>query len=283
MSASIHVSSQASSQASQLKRRAVVLGNGASGSKVAARLAKLRPSDLDITVVSPFDYIEISLCMTKVLAAGPEEHGKALYGLVREPGVRYVLDAAAALEDGQVRLLSGDALPYDVCIIATGQSIPIFLPSLAERSMQDRRAKVDEVHNSIKQADKIVIAGAGPIGVELAADIKLRYKDKSIALVSHQEEILSGMSPVYRRVGLEQLESYGVEVIKSSKVVKYNNGEVTFESGEKMACDYYIPAFSTGGNAAFLPEESKNNKGYAIVNDCFQVKNFTNVFAIGDW
>jgi NADH dehydrogenase FAD-containing subunit len=37
---------------------------------------------------------------------------------------------------------------------------------------------VNAFHNKLLSSQNIVLAGGGPVGVELAADIKLRYPEK---------------------------------------------------------------------------------------------------------
>jgi hypothetical protein len=65
------------------------------------------------------------------------------------------------------------------CSIACGQNIPLFYPSsLDETTIELREGTVNAFHNKLLSSQNIVLAGGGPVGVELAADIKLRYPEK---------------------------------------------------------------------------------------------------------
>lgn len=160
----------------QKKFKLVVVGNGFGGSKVAVEAAKR--SDYEVTVITPYQYIEVSLLMTKVVAAGPNEHDKALFDLLREPNIRYVQDVVTGISDGSITTESGQTIDFDACVLATGQHIPIFMPETSQRTKAARKAAVTAIHEQIVRAKTVVIGGSGPIGVEVAADIKLRYKDK---------------------------------------------------------------------------------------------------------
>jgi hypothetical protein len=62
---------------------------------------------------------------------------------------------------------------------ACGQNIPLFYPSyLDETTIELRGGTVNEFHNKLLSSRNIVLAGGGPVGIELAADIKLRYSEK---------------------------------------------------------------------------------------------------------
>lgn len=161
---------------SLIKKKVVVIGCGAAGSQFAAKIAK--GNKYDVTVITPFEYMEISLKMTMVIAAGPEEHVKALHPLLREDGVTYIIDTVASLSDGSLTTGSGQTLTFDVAVVAVGQNIPTFYPDRADRTMDARKASISAFHTQIRQANHIVISGGGPVGTEAAADIKLRFKDK---------------------------------------------------------------------------------------------------------
>lgn len=131
-----------------------------------------------LAVITPFEYMEVSLCMTKVIAAGTEEHTKVIYDLLREKDINYIVDVVTSVSDGSLTTGSGRNVPFDVCVVAVGQNIPIFFPDVSQRTMDARKAAINEIHRSIRNANNIVLGGSGPVGVEAAADIKLRFKDK---------------------------------------------------------------------------------------------------------
>lgn len=91
------------------------------------------------------------------------------------------------------------------------------------------------------------------------------------------------MRDQFRILANAQLEKIGVDLVLSDRIVGHDNGEVTLQSGKRIPADLHIVAHALGGNATFLPDGSKDKKGYAVVNDTFLVQGFTSVFALGDW
>ena len=114
--------------------------------------------------------------MTKTVAAGPDAH--VLHDLVREDGVEYVIDRCSSISDGECQTEGGRVLPFDVCLIAVGQNIPLFYPGPGETNKDQRRQTIRTFYSDLLKANHVVIAGGGPVGSEAAADIKLRHKEK---------------------------------------------------------------------------------------------------------
>lgn len=158
------------------KKKIIVIGYGGGGSKLVGNLAKTKK--YAITVITPFDYMEVSVLMTKVIAVGKEEHEKALFPLLQEEGVEYVIDIVTGVTNNTVTTKSGKTLPFDACVVAVGHNIPLFFPDVTQTTKQQRLDAIQLVHEQVKAANTIVISGGGPVGTEAAADIKLRFKDK---------------------------------------------------------------------------------------------------------
>lgn len=158
------------------KKKIVVIGNGAAGSQITAKMAKLK--QFAITVITPFNYSEISVSMTKVFAVGPDEHVRSIYPLLKEDSVEYIVDECISVSNDSVSLKSGRVVPFDCCVIATGQNIPLFYADLNHTTMDQRKEAIQKFCSRVSSANNIVISGGGPIGSELAADIKIRNKSK---------------------------------------------------------------------------------------------------------
>eukprot|EP01034_Spumella_vulgaris_P031550 gene31550-38968_t len=129
---------------------------------------------------------------------------------------------------------------------------------------------------------RAIAAGGGPIGTELAADVKLRNKGKNVTVVHPEPFVVSSMTSPLPQLATEHLKQIGVDVITGERVFGEADGEVTLTSGRKLPCDLYISAHPTGGNSSFLPAESVDARGYVKVDDTLKVEGFGNVFALGD-
>jgi NADH dehydrogenase FAD-containing subunit len=204
-----------------VKKRLLVVGYGVAGSQIACQMSA--KGKYSVTVLSPYDYMEVPLSMTMVMAAGPEAHDKCIYPLMREAGVDYIIGICASITDGSVTTNTGQTIPFDVCVLATGQDMSIYMPNpLSEPTIAQRKATVAALFNKIKAAKTVLISGGGPLGCETAADIKIRYKDKKVVLVHAQGSLLSTMSWGLPAVALKSLQDMGVEVMLNTKV-RYSN------------------------------------------------------------
>ena len=135
--------------------------------------------DYRIKVITPQNYSEISVKMTETLAAGPKMHSNVIYPLYREhQEVEYIIDSCQELQDSKIITKSGQILDYDVCVVATGLSFPIFQPSIDQPTTDSRKYFISHLCEKIRRAKTVVIAGGGPVGCEVAADLKLRHKNK---------------------------------------------------------------------------------------------------------
>jgi NADH dehydrogenase FAD-containing subunit len=99
------------------KKRLLIIGYGVAGSQITAHLAK--NNNCNITVVTPFDYMEISLSLTKVTGAKYEEdfHKDALFPLLEEPNVNYIIASCKSLSGNLAVLSNNDEINFDACII----------------------------------------------------------------------------------------------------------------------------------------------------------------------
>jgi len=141
-----------------------------------------------------------------------------------------------------------------------------------------------------------VIVGGGATGVELAGEMSdYFYKTFSkiyskeviskvkIILIERGDELISQFSPKLRQKALERLKKQNINVLLSKGVVEVGENFLKLDDGEIIKTKTVI---WTAGIEPNLPEiignVEKDNKGRLIVNEYLQVKNYENVFAIGD-
>lgn len=265
-------------------KKVLLIGNGWAGSQIAAGLAKIK--GLHLTVLTPFEYQEVSFRMTKVMATSAEEHDKTIYPLTntKEDNVEYVIDQCTSLRAGACDTIKNGTLAYDYCVIATGSKTPIFMPALDQTTTESRRTFVQGFQQQVQAAKSIVIAGAGPIGVEMAADIKLRNPSISVTIVNPSGKTLSEMPVDMQKAAEAQLAKIGVQSVVDAVTsdTSITNGQITLKSGAKLACDLFIPAFNGGPHSDFLEVGHKDAKGLVKVDAFLQVTGLANVFAVGD-
>lgn len=268
-------------------KNVLVIGNGIGGSQFTARLRgellKLKKEkDISITVLTPLQYSEISLQMTMIVAAGPKAHEGAIFPPFNEDGVEYVYDGCQELREASVLTTSGKIIPFDVAVCASGLNYPIFQAGPDHPTMESRKAFIADLNGKITTTNTVVISGGGPIGCEVAADIKIRNPTKRVVLIHSHEELLIAMSPQFRTIAKETLIKQGVEVVLNDRVVQTDNGRVVTKNGTTFDDVVYIPCHSPKPNTDYAPASYKDSKGYIKVNDTLRSETNPKVFAVGD-
>jgi NADH dehydrogenase len=141
-----------------------------------------------------------------------------------------------------------------------------------------------------------VIVGGGATGVELAAEMSdYFYKTFSkfypkeiiskvkIILIERGNELIQQFSPKLRKIALEVLRKKNIEVILGKGVKEVGKDFIKLDDETIIKTKTVI---WTAGVEPNLPEiignVEKDSKGRLVVNEYLQVKNYDNVFALGD-
>eukprot|EP00161_Ancyromonas_sigmoides_P016164 TRINITY_DN42_c0_g1_i2.p1 TRINITY_DN42_c0_g1~~TRINITY_DN42_c0_g1_i2.p1 ORF type:complete len:253 (-),score=91.63 TRINITY_DN42_c0_g1_i2:508-1188(-) len=98
-------------------------------------------------------------------------------------------------EASQLHLV-GDATPlhYDFVVVATGSSyaFPCKIPRTLAGGV---RPVYEDLAETIRRATSVLIVGGGPVGVELAGEIRAKYADKVINLVHSAHALIPDSAP----------------------------------------------------------------------------------------
>ncbi|KAF4303657.1 hypothetical protein GTA08_BOTSDO08145 [Botryosphaeria dothidea] len=139
----------------------------------------------------------------------------------------------------------------------------------------------------VRQAGRIVVVGGGAVGVEVAADAKSEYPEKSITLVHSREEVIGQFGKRLKDAARKGLEDLGVEVVLGERVVEREEGVVVLRSGRRVECDFLIG--STGqkpvsGIVADLSPSSVAESGHIRVKPTMQIADdsLPNVYIAGE-
>jgi len=273
-------------------KKVVIIGGGPSAKHAAEQLAKKANSNLEVTVIQANRFVEWPLAMTVCLVK-PELHNKAIAtncNKFQVPGVKYIYGVVESV-DGQTKQVKlrqavadavCESVPYDALIVATGFKVPLVYPGLGV-TIEERTAEVQKVGEAIKKGACIVVAGGGPIGLELVGDIRGEYPAKKVVLMCRGDVL--GQWPEKQRKKVEaRLQHMNIEVKKGatdapkdycleSGVIKFGNGDLEY--------DVFLPAFSQGPNTQFLPGEVLDANGCVEVNEYLQSTKMNDIFAIG--
>ena len=267
----------------------VVVGGGYGG----ITMAKALDDTADVVLVEPRDAFMHNIAVLRALV-DPSWLPRIFFpyaGLLANG--RVVQDRAVLVEPGRVVTASGDEIAADYVVLATGSSYPF--PAKTDLEHADAAAEqIRATHRALAQADRVFLVGAGPVGIELAGEIRSVWPDKSIVLVDERPELLSGpFMPELRAELGRQLEELDVDLVLGSPLRKepirapgeLGSFTVTTESGTELTADIWFRCYGVVPNSDYLGKAllpSRRTDGFIEVGPSLQVVGQTTVFALGD-
>ena len=267
----------------------VVLGGGYGGLAVAKRLDDVA----DVTLVDPSDAFLHNLASLRALVE-PEWLDRIFmpYHRLLRHG-RFVRDRADAVDGRRVTLASGRQLEPDYLILATGSAYPF--PAKSEHAdTAASRARFRGAHQELRVAQRVLLVGAGPTGLELAGEIKASFPEKHVTIADVAPDVLAGPYDQALREELRaQLDKLGVELKLGSPLRGLPDAppavaapvSVTTEAGDELTADIWYRCFGLTLQTGYLRGQlagSRNAQGYLRVDDQLRVLGQDRVYAIGD-
>lgn len=193
------------------------------------------------------------------------------------------------------------ALDYEYLVIAAGAMITALgIPGISEyghflKTFTDAIALRNKIEELVahKKEIRIVLAGAGPTGIELAAEC---YKylcflqkrsaqkcDAHVELIEAADTILPGFPEITVRIVKKRLHSYGVNVRTHAPVIKISDTEVFLEDGSRIHYDLFIWSGGVIGAPILKTLNISLTKKNAVqVNQFLQLPDDPSVFVVGD-
>ncbi|CAO2651408.1 Nn.00g039780.m01.CDS01 [Neocucurbitaria sp. VM-36] len=188
---------------------------------------------------------------------------------------------------------------YDYLVMATGlkRHWPAVPKSGSyEEYLRDGKAFIEKITGadpSKNEGRRVVIIGAGAVGIEFAGEIKNYYPQIGVTLVHSRAEVLSS-EPLPADVKARAkilLEEEGVDLILGSRatITELPNGQftVTLANGETITADFVIDSTKKGSPTThILPKECLNDDKEIMVHQSLMFKdtiaNASSHFGVGD-
>lgn len=188
---------------------------------------------------------------------------------------------------------------YDYLVMATGlkRHWPAVPKSGSyEEYMKDGKAFIEKItgnDTSKLEGRRVVVIGAGAVGVEFAAEIKSYYPQIGVTLVHSRAEVLSSEplpSDVKERVRI-LLKEEGVELVLGNRatIAEQSNGQfnVALANGDVLTADFVIDSTKKGmPTTDVLPDECLNEDKEVMVHQSLMFKdtipNASSHFGVGD-
>jgi NADH dehydrogenase FAD-containing subunit len=277
-------------QGSTGRASVVVVGGGYGGINAAKALDDVA----DVTLVDPREAVVHNVAAWRALVE-PEWLDRIFlpYEHLLANG-RFVRDRAVSVDGSSVTLASGDVLEPDYLVLATGSSYP-FPAKTEEPDIASARARHRAAHEALLAADRALIVGAGPAGLELAGEIKAFYPDKQVTIVDIADDILTGPYDQALRDELRrQLDEMGIELhlghalrdLPSAPPATLAPIRIDTEDGDELVADIWFRAFGVHPHSEYLEDGSlsdrRDERGYVRVDEHLRVVGEPNVFALGD-
>ena len=267
----------------------VVIGGGYAGVNVAKALDDVA----EVVLVEPKDAFQHNVAALRALADPAWLPQIFLpYGRLLARG-RVVADRAVKVEPGQVTLASGEQLAADYIVLATGSTYPF--PAKSDHPVTaDAHEQYRAAHEALAAAGRVLLIGAGAVGVELAGEIKAAWPGKQVTLLDAAEDILGArFRPDLKAELRRQLDGLGVEVLVSSPlrqlppVTAGELGEFTVvtEAGREITADLWFRCYGVSPVSDYLAGElavARGADGFVAVTPYLQVTGQERVFALGD-
>jgi NADH dehydrogenase FAD-containing subunit len=268
----------------------VVVGGGYGGINAAKALDDVA----DVTLVDPTEAFVHNVAAWRALV-DPEWLQRIFfpYEHLLAHG-RFLRDRAVAVDGRRVTLASGEVLEPDYLVLATGSAYP-FPAKTEEPDIASARARHRAAHQALLAADRALIVGAGPAGLELAGEIKSFFPDKHVTVADVSEDILIGPYDQALRDELRrQLDALGVELRLGTAITELPSVPpatlapiaLATANGGQLVADIWFRAFGVRAHSEYLEggtlQDRRDERGYVRVDEHLRVVGETQTFALGD-
>jgi apoptosis-inducing factor 2 len=267
--------------------RVVVVGGGYGG----AAVAKALDADADVVLVEPKDAFVHAAGSLRALVRPDWAHNIFFpYDRLLTRG-RVVRDRAVSVAPDGVTLASGERIAADYVVLATGSGYPYPAKTDTESSAE-ALDRLRATHKELADAPRVLIVGAGPVGLELSGEIKAVWPDKHVTVVDPAERLVPGFEPELREELHRQLDALGVDVRLGVALTAPPPTEPaqagTFTAATtdgEITADIWFRCHGVRVNGGFLDDAlaaAQTPQGRVRVTATLTVEGHDRVYALGD-
>jgi apoptosis-inducing factor 2 len=270
----------------QQAKTVAIVGGGYGG----AALAKALDEHAEVVLIEPKDaFVHAAGSLRAVTQPEWAERIFYPYDEFIKRG-KQIREYAAGVDAQGVTLASGGRVEADYIVLASGSGYPYPAKTRTD-STEEALAHFKETQAELAGAGRVLIAGAGPVGLELAGEIKAVWPEKQITIVDPADELMPGYEAALRTELHAQLAKLGVEVrlgvtLDDEPAVEPGRaGAVsTTVDGEPIEADIWFRAFGISTNSEYLKDglAPLNRRGQLRVTPALNVEGHGHVYAIGD-
>ncbi|MDA2812660.1 FAD-dependent oxidoreductase [Nocardiopsis sp. RSe5-2] len=267
-----------------MSRTVAIVGGGYGG----AAVAKALESEADVVLIDPRDAFVNAAGSLRALARPDWAPNMFFpYESLLTKG-RWIRDRAVSVDPGGITLASGGRVEADYTVLATGSG-----HSYPAKPVSGALDDLHRTHKELLRAESVLILGAGPVGLELAGEIRQVWTDKRITVVDPAQELLPGFRPEVVEDLRGQLDALGIDVRLGTHLTEPPSTEVgraeaftaTTSHGDRISADIWFRAYGTRTNSDYLADgrlTTLTPEGRVPVTETLNVQGYDHVYAIGD-
>ncbi|WP_405794799.1 NAD(P)/FAD-dependent oxidoreductase [Streptomyces sp. NBC_01506] len=284
------------SRAVDARRTVVVVGGGYGGSAVAKALDEGADDGVDVVLVEPKDAFVHAAGALRALVR-PDWAGNIFYPYDKllKHG-RVVRERAVSVDTGGVTLASGGRVAADYVVLASGSDYP-FPAKMDTDVAAEALDRIRAAHKELAGAERVLIVGAGPVGLELAGEVKHVWPKKRVTVVDPAERLMPAFTREMREDLRRQLDALGVELLLGTALAREPASApgragafsvATVGAGE-LSADIWFRCHGVRVSGDYLGEElapARTPQGHVRVTDRLNVDAHGHVhphiYALGD-
>lgn len=201
--------------------------------------------------------------------------------------------AAVQVQADQVVLASGEQIAADFLVLATGSTYPFPAKSDVDDTGEAQR-RYRAAHAVLAGADRILLVGAGPVGLELAGEITAAWPQKVVTIVDQADDVLAGpYEPQLRAELRSQLAARGVTLLLGAGLdpapptAPGTAGAftATTRTGVQVTADVWLRCYGVTPVTDYLADDlaaARTPTGRLEVTEHLRLPGHDTVFALGD-
>jgi NADH:ubiquinone reductase (H+-translocating) len=301
------------------KIKILIIGNGFGGVYTLKHLHKIFHDDpkVELALIGNKNNFLFTPLLHEVATGGinPENIIEPIRNIIGCCLKNFYLGTANFIDLNTKTVISGEnIIPYDYLVLSPGSTTNFYgikgaeEYSLTLKSTEDaikiKNQSITMMEKASHEKDEIlrkkmlkfIIIGGGPTGVELAGELqefikenlpnqygKKLTKDASIIIINRGDELINQFHHKLRKKSLKYLHKKGIKVLLNTAVKEVTQDSVILENGEKIEGDNIIWVAGTKPRELkFNQELEKFTDGRLLTNKYLQIKNHSNIFALGD-
>jgi NADH dehydrogenase FAD-containing subunit len=249
---------------------------------------------MDVTMIDPKTYWEVPMALPRLLVEPDGLSARMRYDSFLGDA-RHLQGKVTSLSEGsaQVMLDDGNAqtVTWDFAVIASGSAYMDPLIKAQALTETERAAEIAAMNAKLRMARSVVIAGGGPVGVEIAAELRETLPGVSVTLVHGSAKLLDRAPSKFPSWAESFLVSSGVSIVLDDMVLdpapgcQPTDGKVRTRNGRMIEAQVVIWAGGVKPVTDFVAKSwpaAVQSDGMLRVDRYLRLEGHQNVFVAGD-